>query len=255
MAAGNDNTDACTVSPARLADAITVGATDSADNRSTFSNHGSCLDIFAPGTAIKSTYNTSDTATTTMSGTSMATPHVTGAAALILATNPTATPAQVRDALLTKAATGKITNVATGSPNKLLQVAATTVTNPTPTPAPPAATACAPVTNGTNVAVNDLSTASSSITVANCAGTASATAKVAVAIKHTYRGDLAIDLIAPDGTVYKLKGANDKDSVADVNATYTVNASTENRNGVWKLRVKDSYAGDTGYVDGWTLTV
>jgi len=64
VAAGNDNTDACTVSPARLADAITVGATDSADNRSTFSNHGSCLDIFAPGTTITSTYNTSDTATT-----------------------------------------------------------------------------------------------------------------------------------------------------------------------------------------------
>src|SRR5947209_13913929 len=75
VAAGNDNTNACKQSPARLAEAITVGATDTNDRRAGFSNYGSCLDIFAPGVGIKSDYNSSDTGTTTMSGTSMATPH------------------------------------------------------------------------------------------------------------------------------------------------------------------------------------
>ena len=72
---------------------------------------------------------------------------------------------------------------------------------------------------------------------------------------HTYRGDLAIDLIAPDGSVYHLKSANANDSAANVNATYTVNLSTEARNGLWKLRVKDTAQYDTGYLDSWTLTL
>jgi subtilisin family serine protease len=272
VAAGNDNTDACQQSPARLPDAITVAATDNTDKRSSFSNYGNCVDIFAPGTAITSDYNSGDTATTTMSGTSMATPHVTGAAALYLSANPTATPAQVRDALVTNAVTGTITNTGTGSPNKLLNVtnlattAPVTPPSPTPTTSPstspsptpttaPSTTTCAPITNSYQQAIADLSTVTSKITVANCPGNASATTKVTVDIKHTYRGDLAISLIAPDGTVYKLKSANAYDDAADVNTTYTVNASSELRNGLWKLRVKDSYAGDTGTLVSWTLAV
>src|SRR5687767_15271271 len=98
VAAGNENQNACNVSPARAPNAITVGSTTSSDARSSFSNIGTCLDIFAPGSSITSAWYTNDTATNTISGTSMATPHVVGAAAVYLAANPTATPAQVRDA-------------------------------------------------------------------------------------------------------------------------------------------------------------
>ena len=81
LAAGNDNTNACNSSPARTAEALTVGSTTSSDARSSFSNYGTCVDIFAPGSSITSAWHTSDTATNTISGTSMAAPHVAGAAA------------------------------------------------------------------------------------------------------------------------------------------------------------------------------
>ncbi|GAA5532708.1 S8 family peptidase [Deinococcus aluminii] len=120
VAGGNDNVDACTSSPARAASAITVGATTNTDARASYSNYGSCLDIFAPGSNITSAWIGSTTATNTISGTSMATPHVTGAAALILANNPSYTTAQVTSALLNNATTGKVTSAGTGSPNRLL---------------------------------------------------------------------------------------------------------------------------------------
>ncbi|SMB93592.1 S8 family peptidase [Deinococcus hopiensis] len=133
VAAGNDNKDACTSSPARAAAAITVGATDRNDVRSTFSNYGTCVDIFAPGTNITSSWNTGDTATNTISGTSMATPHTAGGAALVLAANPSYTPSQVASALINNASTGKISSVGTGSPNRLLFTGSGSTT-PTPTP-------------------------------------------------------------------------------------------------------------------------
>jgi subtilisin family serine protease len=122
IAAGNSNANACNSSPARVAAAITVGATDSSDNRASFSNFGTCLDIFAPGVNITSAWNTSDTATNTISGTSMATPHVTGAAALVASANPGWTPQQIRDYLVNNATSGVVVNPGTGSPNKLLYV-------------------------------------------------------------------------------------------------------------------------------------
>jgi subtilisin family serine protease len=120
IAAGNDNLDACGTSPARVASAITVGSTTTSDARSSFSNFGTCLDIFAPGSSITSSWNTSDTATNTISGTSMATPHVTGVAALFLETNPTASPATVTAAIINSSTPNKVTNAGTGSPNRLL---------------------------------------------------------------------------------------------------------------------------------------
>ncbi|HEX8392474.1 MAG TPA: S8 family peptidase [Longimicrobium sp.] len=104
VAAGNGNffgiaQDACNYSPARVANAITIGATTSSDAKASYSNYGNCVDLFAPGSSIKSSWYNGDTATNTISGTSMATPHVVGVAALYLQANPGATPQQVRDAL------------------------------------------------------------------------------------------------------------------------------------------------------------
>ena len=121
VAAGNNNgANACNVSPARAANAITVGSTTQSDARSSFSNIGTCVDIFAPGSGILSAWWTSTTATATLSGTSMASPHVAGAAALYKQANPGASSTTIRNALVNNATTGVLSNVGTGSPNRLL---------------------------------------------------------------------------------------------------------------------------------------
>jgi aqualysin 1 len=120
VAAGNSNTNAANSSPARVAEAITVGATTRTDARSSFSNFGSVVDIFAPGSAILSAYSTSNTATATLSGTSMAAPHVAGVAARYLQNNTSASPATVRNSLVTAATTGRLAGIPTGTANRLL---------------------------------------------------------------------------------------------------------------------------------------
>ncbi|MFI6406409.1 S8 family peptidase [Streptomyces sp. NPDC050548] len=122
IAAGNSAANASSYSPARVATAITVGATTSTDAKASYSNYGSVLDIFAPGSSILAGYNTSDTATATLSGTSMATPHVAGAAAVYLAGHTSSTPAQVATALVNGATSNVVTSAGTGSPNKLLKI-------------------------------------------------------------------------------------------------------------------------------------
>ncbi|SFR10735.1 Peptidase inhibitor I9 [Lentzea waywayandensis] len=126
LAGGNSGQDACNFTPARTPEAITVGASDRADKRSIWtagsSNYGQCLDIWAPGSDIVSASHSNDTGTRSMGGTSMASPHVAGAAALYLSANPSATPAQVRNALVGAATPNKLTDIKTGSPNLLLKV-------------------------------------------------------------------------------------------------------------------------------------
>jgi subtilisin family serine protease len=257
IAAGNGNAlgvaqNACSTSPARVPEAITVGATQNNDQKASFSNYGTCLDIFGPGVSITSSWNTNDSATNTISGTSMATPHVVGAAALVASANPTYTPAQVRDTLVNSATPNVVGSPGSGSPNRLLFVGNGGTPPPPPPPPPPAG--CSG-TNGTDVQIPDAGPAvTSSIAISGCARNASASAKVEVHIKHTYRGDLRIDLVAPDGSSYRLK-TESYDSAANVDTTYTVNLSSEAANGTWKLKVQDMYAIDSGNIDSWTLTV
>lgn len=119
IAAGNGNQNACFVSPARVLESITVGATDNFDKRTYFSNYGECVDIFAPGLGITSAGNSDDYAIRAMSGTSMSSPHVAGVAALFLEANPTASPAEV-DTALSQSATAGIVTDPMGTPNLLL---------------------------------------------------------------------------------------------------------------------------------------
>ncbi|MGH3736624.1 MAG: S8 family peptidase [Micromonosporaceae bacterium] len=128
---GGSNTDACGFSPARVAEAVTVNASDRNDARASSSNYGPCTDLFAPGVLITSAWHTGDTASQVLSGSSMAAPHAAAAAALLLAGDPGATPAAVHAALIANATPDKITNPGAGTPNRLLYTAPGSQTDPT----------------------------------------------------------------------------------------------------------------------------
>jgi aminopeptidase S len=130
----------------------------------------------------------------------------------------------------------------------------TTSPSPTtsPTPSPTTSPGGSYFENANNVNIPDLGTGTSTIPVTR-AGNAPTTLKVGVDIKHSYRGDLVIDLVAPDGTAYRVKNSSSSDSADNVITTYTVNASSEAATGTWSLRVRDAYAADTGFIDKWSL--
>ncbi|WDV55251.1 S8 family serine peptidase [Streptomyces coeruleorubidus] len=260
VAAGNENTNASSSSPANCNNVITVAATNRAGSRASYSNYGSVVDIAAPGgetrtstaNGILSTLN-SGTKTpssenyTYYQGTSMATPHVAGLAALMKSANSALTPAQIESAI--KANARPLPGTCSGGCGAGLADAAKTVQA-----VKGGSSTGTTFASTTAVAIPDNGAAiESPISVTGRSGNAPSALQVGVDITHTYRGDLVIDLIAPDGSAYRLKSAA-SDSADNVNTTYTVNASGESANGTWKLRVQDTAAQDTGTLNGWKLT-
>ncbi|MFF9028327.1 S8 family peptidase [Streptomyces iakyrus] len=260
VAAGNENQNVSNASPANCNNVITVAATNRAGSRASYSNYGSLVDIAAPGGETRTSkangiLSTLNSGTKTPSsenydyyqGTSMATPHVAGLAALMKSANSALTPAQIESAI--KANARALPGTCSGGCGAGLADAAKTVQavkGGTSTGTTFAST--------TAVAIPDNGAAiESPISVTGRTGNAPSALQVGVDITHTYRGDLVIDLVAPDGSAYRLKAAA-SDSADNVNTTYTVNASSEVANGTWKLRVQDTAAQDTGTLNGWKLT-
>ena len=201
VAAGNGGADACLFSPARTPAALTVAASTSVDARAYFSNYGTCVDLFAPGMGITSAWSSSDTATNTISGTSMASPHVAGSAALYLSTHPAATPAQVELVLEAQATVDAIADPGAGTPNLL---AYTAFIGGGGDQTPPAASITAPA-NGAQV--------SGAVTIE-----ASASDNVGIVRVVFYANGVMIssDTSAPYSTVWNTTGG--------WNGTYTLKA-------------------------------
>jgi len=185
VGAGNSNADACSFSPAYAPNAITVGATDISDFRADYSNYGACLDIFAPGSSIMSASNASDRASRSESGTSMACPHVAGAAALLLGRDPSATPADIRENLLDASTSNHVSNVGVGSPNLLLftsiaatsistTTASTTTTSPTTTSMTTTTSTITMTTSTTTTSTTTTSTTTTSTTTTTTTTTTTA---------------------------------------------------------------------------------
>ncbi|MFF8828364.1 S8 family serine peptidase [Streptomyces sp. NPDC015131] len=271
VAAGNSNANASGSTPANCANVINVASTSREGNRSFYSNFGSSVDVSAPGgetrrgtdtpgtvtTPENGILSTLNSGTTTRSaenykpyqGTSMAAPHIAGLAALMESAKPALTPAEIESAI--KANARPLPGTCTGGCGTGIADATKTVNAVTGATTPGTGAA---FTNSTDVAIADNATVTSPLAVSGRTGSAPAALKVAVDIKHTWRGDLVVDLVAPDGTAYRLKNSSGNDSADNVQTTYTVDASSEAANGTWKLQVRDVATGDTGYIDSWGLT-
>ncbi|URM89244.1 S8 family serine peptidase [Streptomyces sp. MRC013] len=261
VAAGNSNVNASGFNPANCSNVITVAASDREGNRASYSNYGTIVDITAPGgetaassaNGIWSTLNSGTRGPVgenykAYQGTSMAAPHIAGLAALMKQANPSMTPAQIESTIKSKAR--PLPGYCSGGCGAGLADAAATLGAGGGTQ-PPSGTV---FTNSSNVNIVDNATVTSSIAVSGISGYASSTLKVDVDIKHTYRGDLKIELVAPSGAAALLKDVSSGDSADNVVTTYTVDASSVLASGTWKLRVTDGYSGDTGYIDSWSLT-
>ncbi|MER7956042.1 S8 family serine peptidase [Streptomyces sp. NPDC096030] len=247
-------TNDCLDIPAELPGVVTVAANGTnGSSKASFSNFGrNVIEVSAPGESVYSTVPGGKYSS--LSGTSMASPHVAGVAALLASANPGDTPADIRTKLGVQATdlacpsdsrcTGTTANNSFFGEGRVDALKAVSGTTP-----PPGAY----FENLTDVAITDNATVESSLTVSGVTGNAPATLKVGVDIKHTYIGDLKVDLVAPDGTVYTLHNRTGS-GTDNILQTYTVNASAEVANGVWKLRVNDNANQDTGKIDAWNLT-
>ncbi|MET9615550.1 S8 family peptidase [Kitasatospora indigofera] len=250
-------TNACLDIPTELPGVVTVAAMGNGNVKASYSNFGNgVIDVAAPGgDGSSGVYSTLPGGKYgSKNGTSMASPHVTGVAALLASADPAATPADLRAKLASQATDTACPSdsrcTGTTAANAFFgegQVDALKAVGATPPPGKY-------FENLTDVTVADNATVESPISVTGVSGNAPATLKVGVDIKHTYRGDLVVSLVAPGGTVYLLEDFTDSDSADNVIKTYTVNASAEAANGTWKLRVRDIASQDTGRIDAWNLT-
>ncbi|HVK23507.1 MAG TPA: S8 family serine peptidase [Actinokineospora sp.] len=249
-------TNDCLSVPTELPGVVTVASINSSNTKSSFSNFGvDKIAVAAPGDSVYSTLPGGGYGS--KSGTSMASPHVAGVAALLVSVDPTATLAQLRSKLGVQAddlsctdsrcsgTTAKNNFYGEGRVDALEAVSGTT---PPPTGKVFENTADVTIADSPGAAVF------SDVAVTGVTGNAPATLKVDVNIVHTWRGDLVIDLVAPDGTLYRVKNSSGNDSADNVIATYTVNASTEVANGTWRLKVQDVARADVGYINSWKLT-
>ncbi|MEV6976033.1 S8 family serine peptidase [Kitasatospora sp. NPDC093806] len=244
VAAGNQSIDASGHSPARVPGAITVGATDRVDAQAGFSNYGPLVDLYAPGVDITSAWYVADYLGlgVDMSGTSMAAPHVAGAVALYLASHPAATPAQVASALTSAATVGSLRELGPGSADRLLYVGA--LPN-----RPRGARFAAPGP----VAFDGVGTVESPVTVTGVPGKAPRDLDVALDIAYWWRGDLKVELVAPDGAVFLLHGTDIGEAYSNLVGLYGVDASGHTAAGTWRLRVTDVGGYFPGTVNGWSL--
>jgi serine protease len=261
VASGNDNDNVSAHSPGNCNNIISVAATNRTGAKASYSNYGSLVDISAPGgqtstgtaNGILSTLNSGTKTPSSESysyyqGTSMATPHIAGLVALVKSANSALTPAQIETAIKNNARA--LPGACSGGCGAGLADAAKTVAA-----VKGGTTTGTTFSSGTAVAVPDNGSAvESSIAVSGRTGNAPAALQVGVDITHSFRGDLVVDLVAPDGTAYRLKAASTSDSADNVSTTYTVDASAETANGTWKLRVQDTAAQDTGTLNSWKLT-
>ncbi|MFF8937949.1 S8 family serine peptidase [Streptomyces paradoxus] len=251
-------TNACIDIPTELPGVVTVAAMGNGNIKASYSNFGrDIIDVAAPGgDGAYGVYSTLPGGKYgNMNGTSMASPHVAGVAALLKSADPAATPADLRARLGSQATdtacpsdsrcTGTTAKNAFFGEGQVDALKAVGGTGPQPGRY---------FENTTDVSVADNATVESPITVTGVTGNAPAALKVGVDVKHTYRGDLVLSLVAPDGSVYPLEDFADGDSADDVVKTYTVDASSETAAGTWKLRVRDIAAQDTGRIDAWNLT-
>ena len=259
VAAGNNNGDASNITPANCNKVITVGAVDNTGARSVWnaeqqSNYGAVVDVAAPGTDIASTKNSGTTTPGSesynySSGTSMAAPHVAGVVALIQAKATTPkSPAEIETILKNTARAFPATPdkpIGSGIVN-----AKAALDSLSSTPNPSTQT----YSNGTdyNIPDNNATGVLSTIAVSGRAGNAPSNAQVSVNIIHPFKGDLVVDLIAPDGSVYNLHNRTGRNG-QNVTGTFTVNLSSEALNGNWKLRAVDLGAKDVGKIDTWSL--
>ncbi len=259
VAAGNSNANASGFTPASCNNVVNVASVTSASARSSFSNYGTLIDVSAPGSGILSTLNAGTAGPgaesyASYNGTSMASPHVAGAVALVQSRRLALglamyTPAQV-EAQLKSTAYALAGACSGGCGAGIINARALVDAAGGTTPPPPTGTT---YTNTADYQIRDNLTVDSPITVSGRSGNAPSNASVSVNIVHTYRGDLKVDLVAPDGSLYTI--SNRAGGSADnLVGTYTINLSTEALNGTWKLRVNDNAAGDIGYINSWSVT-
>ena len=262
VAAGNSNADVSGSVPANCANVIAVASNDREGNRASYSNYGTMIDVTAPGgetavsgNGVASTLNSGTTTPGTENyvyyqGTSMAAPHVAGVVALMQSV-ATKTPAEI-ESLLKSSARALPGSCSGGCGSGIVDANAAVDAAMGTTPPPPPPPSGTLFENTADVSIVDRKTVYSNITVSGQSGNASSSTPVTVRIIHTYIGDLRVDVVAPDGSIYNIHNRTGG-SADNIIGTFNLNLSSESKNGLWRLKVYDAARGDVGYIDSWSI--